>query len=171
MWTFHTDFNSQHHLPPSCTSIMFAYPSLLPFIYWTGKSTFLCRLCPYSFYLSCLLSSMQMKEKKPLKAIEMFSSSPLHPLSLWLTPSTSEPLLSFSYICLSFEQRRRCLSGGPQVAHPEGWLRLMPVIQLCWYTPRTHGRVEITLWLGWGGERGSKTDRERVTEGDGETER
>lgn len=34
-------------------------------------------------------------------------------------------------ICLSFEMKRKCLPVGSQVAHPEGWLRLMPAIQLC----------------------------------------
>lgn len=82
------------------------------------------------------------------------------------TPHRAAPL-SPCNICLSFGMKRKCLPVGSQVAHPEGWLRLMPVIQLCWFTPRTHRGVGDYTVLCW---RGREADRQNEREGEWERE-
>lgn len=70
--------------------------------------------------------------------------------------------------------KRKCLPAGSQVAHPEGWLRLMPAIQLCRFTPRTHrgvGDYTVLCWRGrWADrqkrETGQEREREREEESD-----
>lgn len=73
--------------------------------------------------------------------------------------------LSHCNICLSFEMKRKGLPVGSRVAHPEGWLRLMPAIQLCWFTPRTHRGLGDYTVLCWRGRRADRQKWETGTEG------
>lgn len=63
------------------------------------------------------------------------------PLASYLAYHGTAPF-SPCNICLSPEMKRKCLPAGLQVAHHEGGQRLIPVIQLCWFTPHIHTRVQ-----------------------------
>lgn len=76
------------------------------------------------------------------------------------TPLCAAPIFPCN-ICLSFGMKRKCLPVGPQVAHPEGWLRLMPVIQLCWFTRRTHRGMGDYTVLCWRRREADRQKRQR----------
>lgn len=83
------------------------------------------------------------------------------------SPPTNATSLPPCSVCLSLGMKRKCLPVGSQVAHPKGWLRLMSVIQLCWFTPHIHRGVGDYTVLCWRGReadrwnRGWERERER----------
>lgn len=105
----------------------------------------------------------------PANLTSLTAIPPSSPACLPPPPRRAAPL-SPCNICLSFGMKRKCLPVGSQVAHPEGWLRLMPVIQLCWFTPRTHKGVGDYTVLCWRGRK-RQTDKTRQREGERVKER
>lgn len=109
----------------------------------------------------CHFYSLPVLHPSPIIITTFIACLPTTPVIQPPTPKLRRTLLpSPRNICLS-EMKRKCLPAGSQVAHPGGWLRLMPVIQLCWFTPHTHrgaGDYTVLCWRRWG--RQTKRERE-----------
>lgn len=117
----------------------------------------------------CHFCSLPILSKPPHPSTATFVS-PAHPPPH--SPSLPQPLpwcaaLSLQHLSLIWneEEMPPCgLTSGPSRGLPEidACLRLMPVIQLCWFTPRTHRGAGDYTALCW---RGRKADRQNEAEG------
>lgn len=100
-----------------------------------------------SSQLKMLVPTAHCTHMSPFRAHQHFQRLPI--LHLCCLPAATVPSLparpiaapgpfSPCNICLSPEMKRQCFPVGLQVAHHEGGQRLIPVIQLCWFTPHIY---------------------------------
>lgn len=118
---------------------------------------------------TCLLSTFHHFYSLPILLPSLRRSPPSLPACP--PPSVLTPHHAVSHspcnICLSFGMKRKCLPVGSQVVHPKGWLRLMPVIQLCWFTPHIYrgvGDYTVLCWREQEADRWNQSERARIKE-------
>lgn len=144
-----------------CMEISSVFPPQWPLFHHILKSQLLelTALFPFSLSPSSLLSALCHFYSLPI----LPPSPPPPPSSACSHPSALAPPPRPPFD--SFGMKRKCLPVGSQVAHPEGWLRLMPAIQLCWFTPRRpQGSVGDYTVLCWRGRGRQTKQAERVRE-------